>query len=194
MNNLKISFVLVLFSLTIFSAGCGHSERNEAMKKFSFLNPGRDFTLMDQNSQEFHLKDYRGQSILLFFGYLSCPDVCPTTLAKLARVYKLLGNESEKILTVFVTVDPQRDTSVKLKEYLEYFKVRSIGLTGSQDQVDQVVKSYGASYEKVDIPGKDYLMNHSDYIYLIDNEGRVAHLFRTEDDAKSIVNILKKHM
>src|ERR1700691_2849975 len=88
---------------------------------YGALNPQRDFTLHDQDGNIFHLKDHRGQIVLLFFGYTSCPDVCPTTLSKLARVYALLGpGMRPKLLAVFVTIDPQRDTPQKLKDYLQY--------------------------------------------------------------------------
>jgi protein SCO1/2 len=192
MNNFRIVVLLALIAFSTVMTGCGHSEKEEALKKFASLNPSGDFTLEDQDGQEFHLKDHRGKSILLFFGYLTCPDVCPTTLSKLTRVYKMLGPEGEKVLTVFVSVDPERDTPPKLKEYLEYFKVKSIGLTGTKAQVDSVVAAYGASYEKVYTHGKDYLMNHSDYLYLIDGDGKVRHLFHPEDKADKIVDVIKK--
>ncbi len=192
MNNLRIGILFVLLAFSAVMTGCGHSEKEDALKKFASLNPSRDFTLEDQNGQEFHLKDHRGQIILLFFGYLACPDVCPTTLSKLARVYKLLEDKGEKVLTVFISVDPERDTPSKLKEYLEYFKVKSIGLTGTKAQVDEVAALYGASYEKVYTQGKDYLMNHSDYLYLIDGEGKVCHLFHTEDKPDEIVGRIRK--
>ncbi len=194
MNNLRIGIFFVLVAFSTAMTGCGHSEKEEALKKFASLNPSGDFTLTDQDGKEFHLKDHRGKTILLFFGYLACPDVCPTTLSKLARVYKLLGDKGEKVLTVFISVDPERDTPPKLKEYLEYFKVKSIGLTGTKAKVDEVAALYGASYEKVYAQGKDYLMNHSDYLYLIDGDGKVCHLFHPEDKPDEITDKVKKFL
>src|SRR5438105_2526584 len=107
----------ILLGICIFWAGCEKQGNRPASQDCGVLNPQRDFTLHDQDGKVFHLKDHRGQIILLFFGYTSCPDVCPTTLSKLARVYALLGPIRQKVLTVFVTIDPQRDTPQKLSEY-----------------------------------------------------------------------------
>ena len=160
------------------------------------LNPGQDFTLHDQDGQIFHLKDHRGQAVLLFFGYTSCPDVCPTTLSKLARVYKLLGPLRQKVLTVFVTVDPARDTPQKLKEYLQYFNINALGLTGTKEEIDAVVDSYKATYEKVvtNSSALGYMFDHTDYLYLIDTEGKTEHLFHPEDKASDIAPIIKGYI
>ena len=158
------------------------------------LNPQRDFTLHDQEGKIFRLKDHRGEVILLFFGYTSCPDVCPTTLSKLARVYRLLGEKMrQKVLTVFVTVDPQRDTSQKLKEYLQYFNINAMGLTGTIQEIDVVVAAYKASYIKV-IPNSSalgYMYDHTDILYLIDTQGKTAHLFHPEDNAQDMAQIIR---
>lgn len=152
------------------------------------------FVLTDQDGKVFHLKDHRGQVVLLFFGYLTCPDVCPATLSKLARVYSLLGASwRSKLLTVFVSVDPNRDTPAKLREYLSYFDINAVGLTGPKDQVDKVVHAYKAFYEKVDTQAPlDYLINHSDYLYLIDPRGKTAHLFHPDDKADAMARTIRE--
>ena len=171
--------------------GCGKPE-DPRFKEYQTLNPQKDFTLTDQNGQPFHLKDHRGELVFLFFGYLSCPDVCPTTLSKLAGVYSLLGSFKGKVLTVFVSVDPLRDTPARLKEYLEYFNIRSVGLTGTKEQLDLVVNAYKATYEKVETGSAvGYLFNHSDYVYLIDPQGMVRYLIRPEDKPQKIADIIK---
>src|ERR1700689_4208713 len=111
---MRIVSSCLLLVLCIAWAGCEKPDSKSADNDYGVINPQRDFTLHDQDGNIFHLKDHRGQIVLLFFGYTTCPDVCPTTLSKLARVYLLLGPMSRKVLTVFVTIDPQRDTPQKL--------------------------------------------------------------------------------
>ncbi|MDE2008910.1 MAG: SCO family protein [Candidatus Omnitrophica bacterium] len=200
MPNLKADKVIfsILFLGFCFSwAGCGKQETAPAAdnaEAYSALNTQRDFTLHDDNGKIFHLKDHRGQIVLLFFGYTTCPDVCPTTLSKLARVYALLGKKLRPhILTVFVTIDPRRDTPQKLKAYLKYFNINAIGLTGTKQQVDAVVHKYGASYERVESSSSalGYMFNHSDYIYLIDAHGKTSDLFHPEDTAEDMAKTIK---
>jgi protein SCO1 len=195
----KISFLKDCFAslamtlcLCIPLAGCEKQESSPSLS--TALNSQRDFTLHDQDGKIFHLKDHRGQIVLLFFGYTSCPDVCPTTLSKLARVYMLLGNEMRpKVLTVFITIDPQRDTAAKLKEYLQYFNINAMGLTGTKQEIDTVVDLYKATYEKVETNSSalGYMFDHTDYLYLIDTKGATSHLFHPEDKAEDMANIIK---
>ena len=194
---IKDCFVASLLAMTLCLylipiAGCDHqADQSPSMEEA--LNPQRDFTLHDQDGKLFHLKDHRGQIIFLFFGYTSCPDVCPTTLSKLARVYALLGPLHLKLLTLFVTIDPARDTSDKLKEYLQYFNINAMGLTGTKQEIDAVVESFKATYVKV-IPNSSalgYMFDHTDYLYLIDPQGKTVHLFHPEDKAQDMAEIIK---
>jgi protein SCO1/2 len=174
--------------------GCDSRQKTTGGAEYAELNPAGDFTLTDQDGRAFRLKDHRGQILLLFFGYLTCPDVCPATLSKLARVYSLLGAARRpKVLTVFISVDGERDTPGKLKEYLEYFNINAIGLTGTKAQVDQVVHAYKAFYEKVETgTAVGYLINHSDYLYLIDARGKTSHLFHPEDKAEDMAGVIRR--
>ena len=157
------------------------------------LNPSGDFTLTESSGEIFSLKDHRGKVVLLFFGYTSCPDICPMSLAKLAKVRSLLGAMNEKVMTVFVTVDPQRDTAARLKEYLEYFDDRTIGLTGTKREIDKVVHAYKASYQKIlNNSSLGYTINHTSIIYLIDGQGKVRYLFHQDDSPEKIASIIKE--
>ncbi|MDE2490440.1 MAG: SCO family protein [Elusimicrobia bacterium] len=156
------------------------------------LNPSRDFALTDQDGRVFRLKDHRGRVFLLFFGYLSCPDVCPATMAKISRATSLLGPRGRQVTTLFVSVDPARDAPRKMKAYLSYFGTPSLGLTGTKAQIDAVVKAYGASYRKVsDGSAAGYAIDHSDLVYLIDGRGEVRRLFHPSDTAETIAAGLK---
>jgi protein SCO1/2 len=185
---------IILCLLICFSwSGCGKQEDKSTAGDYGVINPQRDFTLHDQDGHIFNLRDHRGQIVLLFFGYTTCPDVCPTTLSKLARVYALLGPMRTKVLTVFVTIDPQRDTPQKLKEYLQYFNINAIGLTGTKQEIDAVVDRYKATYEKVETNSSalGYMFDHTDYLYLIDTQGKTSHLFHPEDRPEDMAQIIK---
>lgn len=154
---------------------------------------GANFTLTDQDGRPFRLSGLRGRVVLLFFGYTSCPDACPTTLSKLARVYKLLGPHRERVVTLFISVDPGRDTPRVLKDYLKYFRVNAVGLTGTKEEIDRVVGLYGARYEieKSD-SATGYHINHSTDLYLIDQKGQVAARFKYEGGTKEIADAVRR--
>jgi len=151
--------------------------------------PGNDFALTDQNGKPFHLSQLRGKVVFLFFGYTHCPDACPTTMAKLSQVYKLLQHDAGRVVTVFVSVDPGRDTTSVLKSYLTYFHMNSIGLTGTKEEIDMVVKQYGAKYEiEESDSAAGYHINHSTDLYLLDQKGDLARTFSYSDSARVIAD------
>jgi protein SCO1/2 len=143
---------------------------------------GGDFALTDQNGNLFRLSQQRGKIVLLFFGYTSCADACPTMMAKLTSVCKSLGADQKQLRIIFVSLDPARDTPAALKKYLEYFSLGAVGLTGKKTEIDRVVNQYGASYEieKSD-SALGYHINHSTYLYLIDQSGAVKSRFKHTD-------------
>ena len=144
---------------------------------------GGDFSLVDQHGELFELQVLRGRSAMLFFGYTYCPDICPVTLSKMSRVYELLDKGEQDLATLFITVDPERDTEEKLAEYLDYFAIKAIGLRGEREQIDQVIGQYGGHYSLDKEEGRaDYFVDHSTYTYLIDQQGMVRFLFRQSDD------------
>ena len=155
--------------------------------------PANDFVLTDQNGKPFHLSQLRGKVLFLFFGYTHCPDACPTTMAKLSQVYKLLGRNASQVVTVFVSVDPHRDTSSVLKSYLAYFHMNAIGLTGTKEEIDVVVKEYGAKYEiEESDSAAGYHVNHSTDLYLLDQKGQLARTFNYADGTQVIVDGVKQ--
>jgi protein SCO1/2 len=147
---------------------------------------GGDFELAGR--EPFHLtRALDGRVGLLFFGYTVCPDVCPMTLSKLAQVYAALGDDGERVVTVFVSLDPERDSPEQIREYLSFYGVNAVGTTGSREELDALVHRYGGSYtlEPVD-SAMEYLVSHASYVYLLDPSGRVRHLFSHLDDAARI--------
>ncbi len=142
------------------------------------------FELWDVNGQRFQLSELGGQVVIMFFGYTSCPDVCPVTLTDFLRIRSKLGNQAEKVSFVFVTVDPERDTPERMKKYLTNFDPAIIGLTGERTELESVWSSYGV-YEAKEDGGSEgnYLVDHSSRIYVIDSDGnlRLTYLFGTEN-------------
>jgi protein SCO1/2 len=158
-----------------------------------------NLTLKDQNGQTFQLSDQRGKIVLMFFGYTNCPDICPTTLLQFKQARAQLGNQSERVRFVFVTVDPERDTADKMKTYLGAIDPGIIGLTGSQAELETVWKAYGVYRQKQPGQGPDEyadLIEHSGRVYLIDTQGnlRLTYPFGlTPDDVVQDVKYLLRH-
>ena len=144
---------------------------------------GGNFSLTDQSGVPFELQALRGRPILLFFGYTFCPDICPVTLSKVSQVHEILGTSQQNLATVFITVDPERDTQDKLTEYLDYFGSGIIGLYGSRAETDLVIGQYGGHYSLNKEEGViDYSVDHSTSTYLLDQNGKVRFLFGHSDD------------
>jgi len=173
--------------ILLLTAGCHHAQ-------LPVLPIGGDFALTDFNNQRFELSSLRGEAVLIFFGYTSCPDVCPTTLSKLSSVYKRLGADSPRVKTLYITVDPNRDTPAVLKEDLSSFQVDAIGLTGTKAEIDKVVGLYGASYEIIPLPDSaaKYSVAHSTTLYGLDGEGRTRILFPYGASIDDIVRGVKE--
>lgn len=154
---------------------------------------GGDFALTDQAGQKFVLAQLAGRPLMLFFGYTYCPDICPVTLSKMARVYELLDIGPQEMQSIFISVDPERDTVKKLAEYLSYFAIETIGLTGTREEIDAVVQKYGAHYDLNKEEGKsDYFADHSTYTYLLDQEGKVRFLFRHSDTPEYMAAVARQ--
>lgn len=150
---------------------------------------GGDFALTDHNGQPFASSSLRGKVVLVFFGYSFCPDVCPTTLSKLSSVTRKLGEDRPKLKTLYITVDPERDTPEVLKADLDQFDLDALGLTGSREAIDKVVTLYGAKYEIVPTPesAAKYTVSHSTTLYALDPQGRVRIQFPYEATVDEIV-------
>lgn len=152
------------------------SHANSASKLPILEQQGGDFTLLSHHSdsRQLSLHDFRGKVVLLTFGYTYCPDICPMGLTHLKQVIKQLGVQSDQVQTLFITIDPERDTPEHLKTYLTYFHPSFIGLTGSETDIAKVARQYGNLYMKQEqASGEWYLYAHSDTVYVIDQRGRL---------------------
>jgi len=160
-----------------------------AAEALPVLPIGGDFTLTDHDNRPFALTSLRGKAVLIFFGYSSCPDACPTTLSKLSSVARRLGDDRNRVQALYISVDPERDTPPVLKADMENFSVNALGLTGSKDQIDAVVKQYAAAYEIVPTPesAAKYTISHTTSVYALDAHGRVRTTFAYEASVDELV-------
>ncbi len=179
---------LVLFNL--FSSRGTPPELQAVLRiQPSILKP---FTLTDHDGKPFTLSQLKGKRTLLFFGYMSCPDICPTTLATLNQVYKKLGTipgARTDLQVVFVSVDPARDRPEKLAEYVHYFNQRFIGLTASKEAIDKFTRQFSAGYvlEEKQADG-NYLVSHTSSIFLIDPQANLIATFSPPHQARTLVS------
>jgi len=146
------------------------------------LDPPRaavEFALTDQHGAAVRLSDYRGQWVMMFFGYAHCPDVCPATLADFKKIRGELGGAASRVRFVMITVDPERDTTARLKEYMNVFDPSFVGLTGSQDALTQTYRGYGVHVEAIlaSSSGHTSSVNHTSSLYLLDTEGRLKMVY-----------------
>ncbi len=157
---------------------------------------GGPFTLVATDGQMVTDRTYRGKWLLIYFGYTSCPDACPTALNSMSVALEKLGSRAGEFQPLFVTVDPQRDTRDVVANYLTSFDSRIVGLTGSEDQIASVIKTYRlyVSREKSDSPGKDYSVSHSSFLYLKDPQGAFVSVIHSDATGEEIATRLRKEM
>jgi len=153
---------------------------------------GGPFRLVDQNGKTVTDADLKGKWSLVYFGYTHCPDACPTALNDIAIALDQLGPKREAVRSVFITVDPERDTPGVLKEYVTSFDAPILALSGSPEEIARAAKAYRVYYAKHPEPGGDYSMDHSSVIYVMDPEGRFTASFTHQSTPEEIAERLKK--
>lgn len=150
---------------------------------------GGGFALNDHNGDAVTHADYAGQYKLIYFGFTYCPAICPTELQKITEVLNTLdGDRAQKIQPLFITIDPERDTTEVMREYVSLFHPRLVGLSGDRAQIDDVLKSYRVFATKVELPeNNDYTMDHSSFIYLMSPDDTLISMYRIQDDAAYMI-------
>ena len=138
---------------------------------------GGPYSMMNHNGEIVSEKTFSGKPVAMFFGFTYCPDICPTTLARLTALMTKLGPDADKLQVILVSVDPQRDTPDVLKSYLSAFDPRFVGLTGTPAQLEAFAKNYRFYYNKVSLEGADYTVDHSAGVYLFKASGEFQGTF-----------------
>ena len=168
--NRRLFLALSYFVLTACSRS-PVSFRNTDLTGASF---GRGFELPDQHGQFRSLKDFHGRVVVIFFGYTSCPDICPTMLGRLAEVMKTLGPAAQKVQVLFVTVDPERDSEARLKDFVTWFHPSFLGLRGDVGQTKAVADEFRVFSARKEVGSElGYLLDHSSGAYIFDPGGRL---------------------
>jgi len=152
------------------------------------------FALTDHSGKLRTDEDFRGKLLLIYFGYSYCPDVCPTDLQQIGLAVDRLGAGAEAVQPLFITLDPGRDTAAHLADYVPLFHPRLIGLTGSAEQIRHVALAYKVYYTKYPPRSPDYVIDHSSFVYLVDEDGKYIGFFPPGTTADRMVEVMRQHL
>ncbi|HEY7657182.1 MAG TPA: SCO family protein [Burkholderiales bacterium] len=154
---------------------------------------GGPFSLTDHKGRRRALEEFRGKVVVLYFGYTFCPDICPTDLVAISKTVEALGPAGERVQPLFVTLDPERDTVGHLAQYVPHFHPRLIGLSGTLAEVERVAGLYKVYFKKVPArEGPHYFLEHSAYIYLLDEEGRYYGTFPPATSPERLTSVVRE--
>ena len=190
------SHVLLLLCATVLAlSAC--SEKSSPAATFTNtdvtgLAYGKGFELTDHQGQRRTLADYKGKAVVVFFGFMHCPDVCPTTMMEMSNVMKALGPDADRVQVIFITLDPERDSQDLLSQYVTAFDPRFVGLRGTPEEIDRTAQEFKVFHEKV--PGKEpgsYTIDHTAGSYVFDPEGRLRLFVRHGQGVEPVVHDLK---
>lgn len=153
---------------------------------------GGMFDMIDQNGKTVTDQTLRGKPYAIFFGFTRCPDVCPTTLSRMAALRKQLGADGDKFNIVFVSVDPQYDKPKDIGSYVTLFNTPIIGLTGTDAQIARIVRAFKVYYAKVPVEGGDYTVDHTASVFLMDRNGEFVATIDHKESQKVALEKLKR--
>lgn len=196
---MKMKLIIATLLVCILAAGVWSSlevfstnETDPSKQRAAFLKGG-DFK-MTRDGGAFQLSDLKGQVVLLYFGFTSCPDVCPTGLSVIKSAMNILGDQAKEVKVVFITLDPGYDNEERLREYLSFFDKDFIGLSGTADELRSVAKQYGVYYKKVDSESSSlgYTVDHSAHFFIIDKTGELAYVLAHNVDSQTLAEVARK--
>jgi protein SCO1 len=189
----RVAILLLWLLLASAAASTSASAGAAARLKAGAFDPpsmAPEFSLRGSDDSEVTLARYRGKVVLMAFGYSSCAAVCPITLATLAEARSSLGEAADAVQVIYVTVDPERDDAVRMKDFLAAFDPSFVGATGKPDALAAVRQKYGVTAVKHGT-GDDYVMDHTSSVYLIDRAGKLRALMPYGHDAGDFVHDIK---
>jgi protein SCO1/2 len=184
LTSLVLVFALVLLVLR------GHSGSGPVQA----AAVGGPFRLVDHDGRPFTDQDLKGKPFLVFFGFTHCPEICPTTLFDVSEVLRRLGPDADRVGALFITVDPERDTPEKLKDYISSFDPHLVALTGDPEALAATAKAYRVYSKKVPLEGGTYTMDHSTIVYLMDKEGRFVAPFSLKRRPEEAAAELRRYL
>ena len=154
---------------------------------------GGPFQLTDQAGRTVTEKNLQGRPTLIFFGFTHCPDICPTSLFEISEVLRAMGKDADRVNAYFISVDPERDTTEAMKDYLSSFDPHLEGLTGNPEQIAKVISAYRVYARKVPLKEGDYTMDHTALIYLMDRDGRFVSPFNIKRPPEQAAEDLRRY-
>ena len=189
----RLVAVALAAALVVGLAACAGGGPPYALRNIAGLVAPLRFHLTNQDNQAVTAEDYRHELVLLYFGYTECTDECPTTLAMLANALHTLGPEASKVRVLFVSVDPQRDTTAVLRRYVDNFGPDFVGLRGGPAELTTLSKRYRIAYhyEKPDRYG-NYAVDHSNAVFIFDGDGRARLLAQSDNTARQVASDLSR--
>ncbi len=190
---------LLVFTLVFVGPGYSDARASGDTSPPAFASLfGGPFDLIDQDGQPKSDKDFRGKFMLIYFGYVNCPALCPGNLQQMAAALEELGVEGKKIQPIFISIDEARDTPAKVKKFVAEFGPEFIGLTGGSDKVRAAAKAFKVMRRKVVLPDQaskdDYLVHHATFTYLVGREGRFLTFFPNNTDGKEMARRIRKYL
>jgi len=171
---------LVAAGLVVFLWKGAESEE-PSFSQTSMATIGGPFTLTASSGKPFSSTELNGKPAAVFFGFTHCPDVCPTTIARLTKLRRELGKGDDALSIVFISVDPERDTPAEVDSYMKLYDTPVIGLTGTAAQIEQVKKQFGIFSRKVEQPGDSYSVDHTATVILLDRNGQFTATLSPEE-------------
>lgn len=189
-------WVLALALLAVGLAGCSDRSTNWSLYDVQGHLPDLSFSLQGAGNKTVTQDAFDNKTVLLFFGYASCPDVCPTTMAQLTEVLRRLGDDARDVRILFVSVDPHRDTPDVLQAYVDAFNRNAVGLTGNEREVANLARRYRVAYQiEKPRPGataEQYDVTHSRGVYIFDKHGKARLLASDSDQIDVVTKDLKQ--
>jgi cytochrome oxidase Cu insertion factor (SCO1/SenC/PrrC family) len=193
-KNIFIKFTIFIAITAFFAANSGLVDAGSRQP----MPIKGGFSLVDETGKKVTLKGYQGQYLLIYFGYTYCPDICPTSLGIISQALDGLSEKSlNKILPLFISIDPERDTVEYIKEYTEMFHPRLVGLTGSVEESSRAAKTFGVYFAKAEIDPEDstdYSVDHSSNTFFIDPKGRIIEIFGHAPPLEKVIKTLEDHL
>ncbi len=192
----RIPLALIPYALAIALTAGGYlwhlaDHAGGAVRSEGVVRIGGPFALTGQDGKTVRDTDFRGRYMLIYFGYTMCPDVCPTELAVMAEALAKLGPVARRVVPIFITIDPERDTPALLKSYLKVFGPGFVGLTGTQAEIRTAADAYQVRFKTYPLEGGGYGMDHSSVIYLMGPDGRFVSVYTEGSNPDDIADDLK---
>ena len=187
-----LPILVVAVAISAAALGYLYLYQNQGSMGPAAVPIGGPIQLTDQDGKPFDSASLKGKPYAVFFGFTHCPDACPTTLSEMARTEDEIGAPAKELTTLFVTVDPERDTPAVLKEYISNFGGNTVALSGTPEQVAKVAKDYRVFYKKVPTSDGGYTMDHTAVLYLMGRDGVFRDVVIYSEEHDRYVTKIKK--